>query len=247
MAFQSSNINQIVEEIKSSGLAYSNRYEVTINTPAIMQISNLSIMRSISLRCDSVTIPGRSFSTTPFRYYGPARNMPYEQIYSGEVGLTFILSEDLRERDFFESWMAGISNLTDYKMEFYNNYTSTMEIDVINKDQDAPLYKFTVDEIYPKALGDIQVGYDKDNDFMRQDVTMSYRKYSVTAIPRKYPPRPPANATNLLFGQRQQPNLPSNDSRSSAVPWYDTVFQKKPGGGVNRANPSEGTINGIIQ
>lgn len=245
MAIQSSNINQITEEIRTSGLAYANRYEVTIFPPGVMRVSNFSAMRSMSLRCESVTVPGRSFSTTPYRFYGPARNMPYEQIYSGELNIGFMVSEDLRERNFFEIWMAGVSNLVDYKMEFYNNYTTTMEIDVLSRDQDQPMFKFIIDEVYPKALGDLQVGYDKDNEFLRQEVTLSFRKYSVELIGRKAQPTPPANDPNILFGNRQSAKLPSTDSRSTIMPYYDQVFQRKPGGGISRVGPSG--VDGIVQ
>ncbi len=190
---QSSSINDLVNQVTVSGLAFSNRYEVFINTPSVLNQSegsiNTDLMRSISLRCESITIPGRSFSTIPFRFYGPARNMPYEQIYSGEVVMTFMLSEDLRERDFFEKWMQGVSRPNDYKFEYYANYTTNMEIDVITRDQQA-MYKVNLEEVYPKIIGDIQVGYDKYDEYMRQDITMCFRKYTTTYIGRQPKPAP---------------------------------------------------------
>jgi hypothetical protein len=212
-----SNINQLVQEIQSSGLAFTNRYETIIYTPPCIKVSQFSQIKSLSIRCDSVTIPGRSFSTTPFRFYGPARNMPYEQIYSAEMNISVILSEDLRERTFFEEWMIGVSSVTDYKMEYYVNYTSNMEITVIGKD-DAPLYRFIVEEVYPKSIGDIQLGYDKENEIMRQDVTLCFRKYS----------REPISRTTA--------NQPTS--------WSTQTFFKKPGGGIDRYSP-DGTINGF--
>lgn len=222
MAYTPANINQLVQEIQSSGLAYNNRYEVLVYTPRFMGSSRINLMKSMSLRCDSVTIPGRGFSTTPFRFYGPARNMPYEQIYSGEVSMSVMLSEDLRERKFFEEWMSGVSSIFNYKMGFYSDYTTIVDIDVINK-QDQSTYTFTLEEVYPKAIGDIQVGYDKDNEFMRQDVTLCYRKY--TQIQR--PPQ-----------QQQQTPLPAPEA---AVQRFIT----RPGGGIDRVG-ADGTVNGIL-
>jgi len=228
MAYRPSNINELVQEIQSSGLAFTNRYEVLVYTPRFMGSSRIDLMRSLSLRCDSVTIPGRSLSTVPFRFYGPARNMPYEQIYSGEVNITFILSEDLRERKFFEEWMSGVSSIYNYKMGFYSDYTSIVDIDVINR-QDQSLYTFTLEEVYPKAIGDIQMGYDKDNDFLRQDVTLCFRKYTQT--------------------QRQPPPIQQTPNQQpTPVPSPETSVQrfiKKPGGGIDRVGP-DGTVNGIL-
>lgn len=200
----SSNISGFVNEIQSTRLAYANRYEVIINRPRLVSPSeNTEKERSISMRCNSITIPGRGFSTIPFRYYGPARNMPYEQIYSGEITMTVILSEDLRERDFFDNWMAYISSTyssqnvgsknPDYKFNFYDDYVTTMTINVLNKLQDSINTPYSVEvlEAYPKSLGDLQMGYDKDNEFLIQDVVLSFRKYQYKSYGIQYPPPPP--------------------------------------------------------
>ena len=177
MAYIPSNINALVENITSTGLAYSNRYEVLINYPKIYPNQSPYDAQRLAIRCDAVTVPGRSFSTTPYRFYGPARNMPYEPIYSGELNLSVILSEDLRERAFFETWMDMINSRLNYKFSFYEDYISTLIVNVINK-SDAITHRFIIEEAYPKTIGDLQMGYDKDNEFMRQDVTISYRKYT---------------------------------------------------------------------
>lgn len=228
MAYIPANINQLVQEIQSSGLAFTNRYEVLIYTPRFMGSSRIELMRSISMRCDSVTIPGRSLSTTPFRFYGPARNMPYEQVYSGEVNVSVVLSEDLRERKFFEEWMSGVSSIYNYKMGFYSDYTTIVDIDVIDR-QDQALYTFTLEEVYPKAIGDLQVGYDKDNEFLRQDVTLSFRKYSQVQRQRQQSQQS-ANASNAL--------APSPEAAVQR-------FISRPGGGIDRIGP-DGTVNGIL-
>lgn len=215
----SSNISGFINDIQSTRLAYANRYEVIIIRPYLGSVSenvgrrlqSLENERSVSMRCNSVTVPGRGFSTTPFRFYGPARNMPYEQIYSGEINMSVILSEDLRERDFFDTWMAYISstynnqnynfNNPDYKFNFYDDYTTTMTINVLNRSADnhnTP-YSIEVLEAYPKSLGDLQMGYDKDNEFLIQDVVLSFRKYQYRSYGIQYPPpEPPAENSTFL-------------------------------------------------
>lgn len=198
MARTPANINQIWDDIKQSGAAYANRYEVDIPFPRVFndpRFQKDTIQRKITVRCDSVSVPGRSLSTTPFRFYGPARNMPYEQIYSGEMNLSVILSEDLREREFFESWMNLVSNPIDYKFSFYDEYRTDINISILNR-TDYNTYSIFVLEAYPKAISDIQVGYDKDNEVLRQEVTLCFRKY----IPA-YIGMPPSNsALNDLIG-----------------------------------------------
>jgi len=182
----------------------------------------------VSMRCDAVTIPGRSFSTTPFRFYGPARNMPYEQIYSGEMTLSVILSQDLREKQFFEDWMAIVSDLANYKFEYYDQYVTDTEIAVLDR-TDTINYIITVNETYPKMIGDLQVGYDKDNEFLRQDITLCFRKYSLQYV--GVPPPIPSQQQN------GQPMVSGPQQASQ-------IFVRN-GNRIDRVG-SDGTVNGIF-
>lgn len=226
------NISQLVQTVMTSGLAYSNRYEVAFNLPQGWKGRSIrpEILRSVSMRCDAVTIPGRSFSTTPFRFYGPARNMPYEQIYSGEMTLSVILSQDLREKQFFEDWMAIVSDTANYKFEYYDQYVTDTQIAVLDR-SDNVNYVVTVNETYPKMIGDLQVGYDKDNEFLRQDVTLCFRKYSL-----QYIGVPPANT-----GANANQFPATNANQGTQGP--NQAFVRN-GNRIDRVG-SDGTVNGI--
>jgi hypothetical protein len=103
--------------------------------------------------------------------------MPYEPIYSGEINISMILSADLRERKFFEDWMNFVCSRDNFKFGYYDDYITDLEITVFSKDE-IPTHRFFVEEVYPKSIGDLQMGYDKDNDYLRQDITLSFRKYT---------------------------------------------------------------------
>lgn len=182
-----SNINEIFGSVFATGLAYNNRYEVLINyPPAFVSMSNSSA-RQLAIRCDAITVPGRGFSTTPYRFYGPARNMPYEPLYSGELTMSVIVSDDLRERAFFELWMNSVCSQNDYKFNYYDQYTAPLIISILDKSS-VVKYQVLVEEAYPKSIGDIQLGYDKENEFVRQDITIAYRKYSPVSIAPQFTP-----------------------------------------------------------
>ena len=198
MALVPSNINEMIQAINRSGVAYSNRYELMFGIPSVFPTGNPAELKNLTVRCDSVTVPGRGFSTTPYRFYGPARNMPYEPIYSGEINISVILSADLRERKFFEDWMNFVCSRDNFKFGYYDDYITDLEITVFGKDE-APTHKFFVEEVYPKSIGDLQMGYDKDNDYLRQDITLSFRKYTPQYIgmPRSKP-EPNGGAASFL-------------------------------------------------
>lgn len=214
-----SNINEIFSSVFATGLAYSNRFEVLINyPPAFTSISNDSA-RQLAVRCDAITVPGRGFSTTPYRFYGPARNMPYEPLYSGELTMSVIVSDDLRERAFFESWMDAVCSQNNYKFNYYDQYTAPLIISVLDRSS-AVKYQVLVEEAYPKAIGDIQLAYDKNDEFVRQDITIAYRKYSPVTVP-------PANVAL---------NGPPSPERSFAI------YSPTPGQFYRVG--SDGTVNG---
>ena len=221
MALNSSNISEMVNTITQSGLAFSNRYELLFGIPRAFGNVNIQQVKNMSIRCDSVTIPGRSLSTTPYRFYGPARNMPYEPIYAGELNLSVILSTDMRERKFFEDWTNSICSPSNYKFGYYDDYVTSLVVTVLSKD-DVPTYTVNVEEVYPKSMGDLQMGYDKDNDYLRQDITLSFRKYT-----------PQYNGIPIPQPQEEFVGPPSPQQ-----------FLVNRGGSINRMG-YDGTVNGF--
>lgn len=176
-----SNINNMMSSILKNGVAFSNRYEVQFYLPSDFIGDSSKIARVLELRAENVTIPGRSLSTTPYRFYGPARNFPYEQIYSGEISIGFILSADLAERHFFEGWLNFISNPINYKFNYYNKYTSKLNIVVLDRTNNVTFVS-ELEEVYPKSIGDISLGYDKNDEIMKLEVTFCFRKYTTSPI-----------------------------------------------------------------
>ena len=61
--------------------------------------------REISMRCESVSMPGRNLTTvTDSNIYGPTREIVENVSFAEDVTLTFQASQNLNEREFFESW-----------------------------------------------------------------------------------------------------------------------------------------------
>lgn len=196
-------------DIRRSGILQSSRFVVTFKLPQFLAeaykvaSNGVDINKSLSFRCSNISIPGRSYSTLPYRFHGPARNMAYEQIFAGELEMTFILSGQLEERKFFENWMDLISSRQTYKMAYYDSYISDMEIHALNTGGEA-VYGLELLEVYPRRLSDISMSYDRENEIMTQNVVMSFRKYTPTGT-NLY-----ADPSDIKFG--------SSDEQPSTVP-----------------------------
>lgn len=94
-------IDKFSSEIGRTGVAKTSDFIVEIDAPISLKYSGIA--QSMSLRIEQVSIPSRSLVTFQQNYYGPPREIPY-RFLSAPVSLTILLSEDMREREFFMQW-----------------------------------------------------------------------------------------------------------------------------------------------
>lgn len=92
-------VNEFSAEIAKSGVARTSNFLVEIGAPEGLLIDT----KSMPLRIEQVSIPSRTLTTFAQNYYGPPREIPYRYT-SAPVSLTILLSEDMREREFFMKW-----------------------------------------------------------------------------------------------------------------------------------------------
>ena len=84
---------------EANGYAVPNRFEVIILAP----MPNYAEQRKVSLRCESVFLPGRTLNTlTDGMPYGPTREIVDGVTYAEDITMTFVASAGLEERVFFE-------------------------------------------------------------------------------------------------------------------------------------------------
>jgi hypothetical protein len=241
MTYIPSNINEMMGEIYRDSLIYANRFEMVLNTPAVFGYRPAS-QKQLTLRCTSASVPGRSLTTQNYRFYGPQRQFPTEPLYSGDLTLSYILSGDLKERAFFEEWLNFICNPSNYKFSFYDEYTTNGVINVLDK-TDQVVYSATIEELYPKQIGELMLGYEKDNEILTQDIVFAYRKYTPAVTSAPNPP-----STTLSAAQRQVSpfglNLPQ--ALRPVQQRVQQVFGINPKTGRINRYGSDGTVNGVI-
>ena len=92
-------VNEFSAEIAKSGVARTSNFLVEIGAPGGLLMDT----KSMPLRIEQVSIPSRTLTTFAQNYYGPPREIPYRYT-SAPVSLTILLSEDMREREFFMQW-----------------------------------------------------------------------------------------------------------------------------------------------
>jgi hypothetical protein len=182
-------INDIIAGFHDdNGYAQPNRYEVLILPPAKLGGGNQtnifsgmekqSDTRSISLRAQSVNLPGRNLATTSdTNVYGPTRDVVEGVTYAEDISIDFQASSQLSERVFFENWQRQAFNETTWNIGYYNDYVGEIQIFVLDK-QDKRRYGLKLWEVFPKTIGANQLAYGDNDTLMLTNVSFSFRYWT---------------------------------------------------------------------
>lgn len=187
-----SALNNILSEFRSSdGYAVPNRFEVMIYGPQRRGGGNTENkyaekvrengpqrLRKISLRCESITLPGRNMATsTDSNIYGPTREVVEGVTYAEEVTLTFQSSSGLEERKYFEQWQENMFNPDTWNISYYNDYVAEIEIYLLDK-QDQRRYGLKLWEAFPKTIGPTSLNSGTNNEIIKIDIGFSFRYWT---------------------------------------------------------------------
>lgn len=156
------------------GHAVPNRFEVIIAAP----IPNAAEQRRISLRCESINLPGRNLnSLTDTNIYGPTREIVDGVTYADDINMVFQASAGLKERVFFEEWQSFAFHERNWNVGYYNNYIGEVEIYLMNK-QEERQYGIKLKEAFPKTIGATDLNQGANNEIIKLAVTFSFRYWT---------------------------------------------------------------------
>ena len=208
---------------KSGGFARPSQYEVIISPPRTLGImqgirvdgtstdalatrnsamqalqSMESVNKQLTLQCQTVTMPSHDLQTQN-RAYGsePGREMVQTHGYAGTIDCTFLLSNDLREKHYFELWQSlAVDNYT-HKANYYDDYVGEMEIyqlsstdeeigDIGGDVKEERTYGVRAIEVFPKTVGTVSFGASSANEISTIDVRFEFRQWYNIGTDFKY-------------------------------------------------------------
>ena len=192
-------LNDVLSGFRSNeGFASPNKYEVLIHKPAASaptgttnmnanDISTVSGMDKISMRCDSVTLPGRVLNTVDdVNIHGPRRQVVESVMYADSITLTFQSSTDARERVAFEKWQHRAFSPTTWQVGYYNDYVGAVDIYLLDQKMERQ-YGMRLMEAFPKTLGDISLSYGAANSLLIWSVDINFRYWESLDTNQKGP------------------------------------------------------------
>jgi len=178
---------------RNEGYAQPNKYEVLIFPPAKPASGNqnpskrfisqvLGDAQEISLRCETVTLPGRNLSSTPdTNVHGPLREVVNNVNFADSITMVFQASADLRERVFFEKWQYTAFNPDTWNVGYYSDYIGTINIYLLDKNNKRK-YGLRLEECFPKSIAQTELSYASNNEIIKLSVDMNFRYWTTLDI-----------------------------------------------------------------
>ena len=182
-------LNDILSTFHSEdAYAVPNRFECLILPPVNSESPIFpNDARAVSLRCEAVSMPGRTLSTAEdTNVYGPARETVSGVTYSGDVEMSFQASSGLEERVFFEEWQKRAFDEETWNVRYHNDYTSEVQIYLLDK-QDQRRYGIRLHEAFPKTVGAVDLSQAPSSEIIKIPVTFSFRWWETLDINRQPP------------------------------------------------------------
>jgi hypothetical protein len=208
------SINQFISNIKTKGLAKSNRYAVQFTLPSV----NSTIVRNALLLCDSVNLPALNYATIENRTFGEVTHTPYERQY-GDIAMSFYMDKDMSVKAIFDSWMDSIQNPETRTFNYYSEYAKDITIEVQDL-QNKSTYTVKLFEAYPKSIGSVPLAYEM-NGVMKLTVNFVYKYYEASAAASLNPvneiPGVDGNYTEKYGILQQLINDPLNTFNNPAI------------------------------
>lgn len=171
-----------INEFKSSfntDIARPSKFDVTIPIP-IALATYITTGRNLSLRCESVDMPGRTFATVEKKMgSAPIEKFPYQTQYN-ESTFTFIVSDNMNEKIFFDAWMELINPTTNFNFQYKSNYAVDVSInqyDVTN----SLTYAAVLREAYPLAINQLDMEWSSDG-YHKLAVVFAYKQWNNNTV-----------------------------------------------------------------
>ena len=155
-------------------LAKPSRFDVTIPIPLSLGFL-ISSARSLSLRCESAQLPGRTFETATKKMgSAPVEYFPYHTNYQMST-MTFIVTSDMNEKVFFDSWMDIVNPTTDYNFQYKSNYMVDITINQYNVANQLT-YSIVMREAFPLAMNQLDMEWSSD-EFHKLQIQFAYTNW----------------------------------------------------------------------
>ena len=153
-------IDKFKAEIGQGGVAESNKFEIQIDPPAKLQTRAAghgalsgTDHDGLVIRAESINVAGRAMDTMDdTNIYGPIRQLPTGITYAEDIDVSLIMSKNLWERGYFDTWQQIIFDTQTWNLGYYNEFIGSLGVFALDRYQKRT-WGMTYHEVYPKTIG----------------------------------------------------------------------------------------------
>ena len=184
-----STLKNMIAQINSSGhtdgYAVPNRFEVLITPPALLATKYHTQPQVVSLRCESISMPGRNLNTTTdSNIYGPTREIVDGVTYAEDISMVFQASSGLGERVFFEEWQKLAFDESTWNIGYYNDYVSIIDVYILDR-KDQRTFGLKLWECFPKTITGTELNHATNNEIIKTSISFSFRYWETKDVERQ--------------------------------------------------------------
>lgn len=163
--------------------ARASHFEVFIIPPSgLMPTYTSNFDTGLTYKTQTCEIPGRIIQTFENKTDpGPQRKIANGSLYN-DVGIEIEVTEQWKERDFFQKWMGFITNddvdspIADqnFTLKYHDDYVGEVIIIAYNKVL-LPMYRIKLYEAFPVSVAAVPMSWNSDDNVsFRVDFTYRY-------------------------------------------------------------------------
>jgi hypothetical protein len=184
------NIKDFSSNIDKLGTIQTNKFDIIMNHPPLLQQSIGSFLDSSTLtyRAEQVKVPGAVLETVDNRVYGLgiAKKYPTNVKFT-DNSITFIDDRNNSLLKYFYIWMNTIFDFTGdsrllsssatYRTEYRENYVTDIQVRIYNQDFKNPTTIAIMKEAYPIFVNDISLDWESNNGLMKIVVGFAFKEW----------------------------------------------------------------------
>ena len=181
-AFSASKIKTLLNH--HGGIAYNDKYMVTLNKPPAFELpGGMQMRQNLSMLCDTVSLPTKSLATYEKQIYGPVKAMPYRMTFT-EASMSFIMTDGMTEKKYFDAWQNKIVDNKTGNLEYFDNYVVDINIKKFPHagiESSLPTYEVNLIDAWPSIVAEIQLSHSGGAEAMKLPITFQFKKWESVA------------------------------------------------------------------
>lgn len=172
------SISEFLANFQGGG-ARPNRYEVILTFPVAVPFAG-EASRKFQFTCKAATIPASNMGNIDVPYKGRQVKVPGDRVFD-DWTVTALLDNDFLARKSFENWHNRINgfqtNVSDVNFINPANLYATAQVHLMDR-ADRIVRTYYIDGMYPTQVGEVQLGYDQNDQIAEQPITFAINSWS---------------------------------------------------------------------